>query len=600
MGVSNLWPLFLLISIPLLILLYILKKRYKEEVISSSILWQEVYRNTQANTPWEKLRKNIMMFLQIIVLLLIIIALMNPFLKIGGKSYKNVIVVIDNSASMSAIYEDDKSRLDKGKELATEYIKSIKEGTNTYVVSFDDSSNLRVNGNLDKSTITKEINNIKQSYGSGDITESISFIEALGEGINEDFEVLLLSDREVSLGNMNGKSISLANTGLNASIDNISHKIVENEMKVVATITNRGSEAYNGDFTLYSDNDIIDVKTLQIPVGEKITLNFKVKDFQGEALKGELSKKDLIIGDNTYYHVVNEKTTKKILLVTEQNVFLEKSLSVLENVELYKTNSVSSMPNEEYDLYVFDDVMPEVLPSKGNVLFINPNTNDYFTVNKGEDKAIQVNAKKGQVSKYLEKTNFTVSQYNSIQLPYWGKSFLESNDLCMGFLGESNGQVISAISFDLHNSDAPLKREFPILIYELGDKLLSQGMLYKSNFKGGDEIIAKGKNLEDELEIVYADKKKEKVKAGTKLNSKESLGLQLIRKKEEKNTIEEKFAINFPSELESSLVNEAISENSGAKIESKIIKKGLNLAPIIILLALLVVLGEWVMYKKGY
>ena len=31
----------------------------KEVIISSSFLWNEVYKNTRANTPWEKLRKNI-------------------------------------------------------------------------------------------------------------------------------------------------------------------------------------------------------------------------------------------------------------------------------------------------------------------------------------------------------------------------------------------------------------------------------------------------------------------------------------------------------------------------------------------------------------
>ena len=52
MGFTNLWPLFLLITIPLLVLLYILKRKYREEVISSTLLWNEVYKNTRANTPW--------------------------------------------------------------------------------------------------------------------------------------------------------------------------------------------------------------------------------------------------------------------------------------------------------------------------------------------------------------------------------------------------------------------------------------------------------------------------------------------------------------------------------------------------------------------
>ena len=44
MGFTNLWPLFLLLTIPPVIMLYILKRKYKEEVISSSLLWKEVYK----------------------------------------------------------------------------------------------------------------------------------------------------------------------------------------------------------------------------------------------------------------------------------------------------------------------------------------------------------------------------------------------------------------------------------------------------------------------------------------------------------------------------------------------------------------------------
>ena len=122
MGFTNLWPLFLLLTIPPVIMLYILKRKYKEEVISSSLLWKEVYKNTRANTPWEKFKKNIMLLLQIIIILSVILALMSPFISIGGQSYKNIIIVIDNTASMNAIYDGDNTRLEQGKEIAKEYL----------------------------------------------------------------------------------------------------------------------------------------------------------------------------------------------------------------------------------------------------------------------------------------------------------------------------------------------------------------------------------------------------------------------------------------------------------------------------------------------
>ena len=240
MGFTNLWPLFLLITIPLLVLLYILKRKYKEEVISSTLLWNEVYKNTRANTPWEKLRKNIMLLLQIIVLLLLIFSLMRPFLNFGGKTYKNIILVIDNTASMSALYGDG-SRLDEAKRFAKEVLSSTKDDTNTYIISFDGNNNLLQNGDFNKEVSNEIISSISQSYNTGEISDILSFVKAIGEGIEEEYEVIAITDKDFSLGDVNGKVVSLANSGVNASIDNISHKFLEDKVRVIATITNRGS-----------------------------------------------------------------------------------------------------------------------------------------------------------------------------------------------------------------------------------------------------------------------------------------------------------------------------------------------------------------------
>ena len=159
MTIGTLWPLILLILVPLVIALYILKRKYKEKEVSSLLLWQEVYKNTHASTPWEKLRKNIMLPLQLIIILLIILALMKLHLNIGGSTYKNVIVVMDTTGSMAMNYKG-KSRLENGKELIKDYVidsfdfiyNAIKENIKT--ISEDiESINSRINGAVDMEEI---------------------------------------------------------------------------------------------------------------------------------------------------------------------------------------------------------------------------------------------------------------------------------------------------------------------------------------------------------------------------------------------------------------------------------------------------------------
>ena len=595
MGFTNLWPLFLLLTIPPVIMLYILKRKYKEEVISSSLLWKEVYKNTRANTPWERFKKNIMLLLQIIIILSVILALMSPFISIGGKSYKNIIMVIDNTASMNTIYDDSNSRLEQGKTLAKEYLNSTKEGTNTYIISYDGTSNLLLNGDFNKSNAASIIDKISTSYGSGDISDVVSFVKAIGDGIGEEYEALIFTDKQVAISDINGRIVYLGNSGLNASVDNVSHKFVDDKVKVIANVTNNGDSLYEGDFSLYNGEELVAVEGVTLQVGESKTLSFQLDSLNSDYLKGELSRKDILIEDNTYYHVVNENKVKKILLVTDENVFLEKAFGIIENTEVYKTNYVSNITdNDEYDLYVFDNKMPEVMPRKGSILFINPNSNEFFNVLEGGEIG-QATAVKGEVSSYLEDTQFTLSEYNIIETPYYGTNILTIDDNSIGFKGEINDRKIAALSFDLHSTDFALKKEFPILIYELGEELISTGMVYSNNFKAGEKIVVKSSDFESEINVTYPNGDIKDLKSGEEVKGELALGIYKLNQ----NDNNESFSVNFPTSSESDTSVETIGENDNIVHGKSNLKSGFNLTPIFILLAMLVVAFEWILYKKG-
>ena len=595
MGFTNLWPLFLLLTIPPVIMLYILKRKYKEEVISSSLLWREVYKNTRANTPWEKFKKNIMLLLQIIIILSVILALMSPSISIGGKSYKNVIMVIDNTASMNTIYNDSNSRLEQGKTLAKEYLNSTKEGTNTYIISYDGNSNLLLNGEFNKSNTASIIDKINASYSSGDISDVVSFVKALGDGIGEEYEALIFTDKQVAISDINGRIVYLGNSGLNASVDNVSHKFVDDKVKVIANVTNNGDSLYEGDFSLYNGEELVAVEGVTLQVGESKTLSFQLDSLNSDYLKGELSRKDILMEDNTYYHVVNENKVKKILLVTDENVFLEKAFGIIENTEVYKTNDVSNITeNDEYDLYVFDNKMPKVMPRKGSILFINPNSNEFFNVLEGGEIG-QATAVKGAVSNYLENIQFTLSEYNIIETPYYGTNILTIDDNSIGFKGEINDRKIAALSFDLHSTDFALKKEFPILIYELGEELISTGMVSSNNFRAGEKIVVKSSDFENEINITYPNGDIKGLKSGEEVKGELDLGIYKINQ----NDNNESFSVNFPTSSESDTSVEAIGENDNIVHGKSNLKSGFNLTPIFILLAMLVVGFEWILYKKG-
>src|SRR5580700_620544 len=121
---ANLTPAFIAaaIAVPLLLLLYFLKLRRREIAVSSTILWRKTIQDLQVNAPFQRLRRNLLLFLQLLLLLLLLLALSRPVTNYHPGAGKATVFLIDRSGSMSARDIDGHSRLDEAKRRAKEYV----------------------------------------------------------------------------------------------------------------------------------------------------------------------------------------------------------------------------------------------------------------------------------------------------------------------------------------------------------------------------------------------------------------------------------------------------------------------------------------------
>src|SRR4051794_13398457 len=99
MHFANPLNLLWLLPIPaLIVVMYILKLRRKDVIVSSTFLWQQVIRDVQANAPFQKLRRNLLLLLQLIIAGLIIFALARPFWRSIAFGGRNIVLLVDTSA----------------------------------------------------------------------------------------------------------------------------------------------------------------------------------------------------------------------------------------------------------------------------------------------------------------------------------------------------------------------------------------------------------------------------------------------------------------------------------------------------------------------
>lgn len=600
MRFTSFWPLAFLSFIPIIILMYLLKQKVEDKVISSTFLWTQVYKNREASTPWEKFKKNILMFLQILIVMFLIFSLMDPFLKIGGKEYKNVIFVLDTTASMKS-YDGESTRFEEGIKKAEKLINSIKGDANVYIITSGNSTKIEISNSKDKALALNKLKSIKPKDVTGTLEDSISLVKAIAKQ-EESYEAIFITDKTLEVKDINATVINLGNTGKNASIDVLAHKIEKEKLKVMVKVTNRGDENYSSDVNLYGNDKLLDVKNVTIKPKESKTLYFDDMDFKGEVLKAELSEWDILKEDNVAYDVIEPENTQRILLVTEKNIFLEKALNTISDAEVYKTNSVDNINEEDnYDLYIFDGMMPENLPKEGNFIIINPGENKLFKVGTLKE-GMMASTEQSEVTRYMENLKFGVKEYKDLELPNWGKSFMKVDNGTLAFIGKYENRKIAVFGFDFHKSDFILKPEFPILIHNLMNEVINRGMLYSRTFIGGEEVEINALPDGEDIKIKTPEEEIETIALRFPLKNfknTEKVGVYEVSQKKGDNKTKVKFAVNFPTEGESNVFKGEEQDKSNTK-DLKNFKGGLNLKVYGIILAIIILCVEWFIYAKGY
>lgn len=181
---ESMWPLALLLSVPVVIILYLLKPKGKDYRISSNLLWEKLFRNQQSKTFLEKFIHNILMYLQILILLLLVLALMSPYIHREGRNRGNVILVLDTSGSMQHDGGEGKTRMEEALRQARDLIAASEDTSFSLVTNDCMGTDLLAVGVKDKSSLYAALDQIECCDGPGNLPDAESVVETLrGAGV---------------------------------------------------------------------------------------------------------------------------------------------------------------------------------------------------------------------------------------------------------------------------------------------------------------------------------------------------------------------------------------------------------------------------------
>jgi Ca-activated chloride channel homolog len=190
-ALSSAW-LFLL-TIPLVIF-YFLKLRRPRQIIPSLVLWRQVIADQRVNSPFQRFKRNILLFLQLLLLALLILAAMQPVLRRFSSNATRLPVLIDVSASMGALDRPNgQTRLDAAKARVRDLIDNLPSDQEVTLIAFARTARRLTGFTNNKSELRDALASLQVEDVPGDLDDALRLAQAIARTASFD-RIWLISD----------------------------------------------------------------------------------------------------------------------------------------------------------------------------------------------------------------------------------------------------------------------------------------------------------------------------------------------------------------------------------------------------------------------
>jgi hypothetical protein len=161
-----------------IILLYFLKLRRRAVEVPSTLLWKRSLEDLHVNSLFQRLRRNLLLFLQLLLVGLVMLALAGPRIRGIERQGQRLVLAIDESASMGAT-DVDPSRLEGAKREARKLIASMSGGDLAMIVAFSDKARVVANYTGDKDLLLRRLNGIEATESPTSLREALQLVAGL-------------------------------------------------------------------------------------------------------------------------------------------------------------------------------------------------------------------------------------------------------------------------------------------------------------------------------------------------------------------------------------------------------------------------------------
>lgn len=465
--------------IPVVILLHTLRYRRRDVQVSTLFLWERVMRETHGTLGLRRLVQNLPLLLQILLVLLFSAALAQPALTKAVSESKDIVLVLDVSASMQTNTPQG-TRFAQAQHQALEILRTLPSDRQMALIAAGRQPRVLAFFTQEKALLRQALTNVQVSDAPGNMREAILLALSFTQGSRTQ-EVVVIGDgaygqlTELNIPRNQIRHIRIGGGERNVGITRLAFRKLlgaTERHEVLIAVKNFSRQPMTAPLRLTLRRRQLLERQLSLQSGQEEII---VTAFNGP-LKGvaqaELLVDDDLPLDNRAYGVLAAKTHTWVLLVGQSNYFLERLLTALPGVLVNVIPEVSEevLPRllEANHLIIFNGVQPPPL-REGNFLLIHTVPQDVRFQEHGvvtQPQILDWN-RRHPLLDFVDFTDVRIEEALALRLQGGVRSLVDGTGTSLLSVVEEPRLRLVVLAFDPMRSDLPLRIAFPVFISNL-------------------------------------------------------------------------------------------------------------------------------------
>src|SRR5437588_5098117 len=265
------------ITLPIVVVFYLLKVRRHDEEVSSTFLWNDLIRDLAAHEPLQRLRWNVLLVLQLIGLALITFAVARPFSAQLGQKPVQAVLLVDGSASMQA-RDVQPTRFSRAVQAARDTLNGLPEDSLATAILVAAHPQVLVAATADRQQVDRALAGAQPSGAAADMREALLLARSLGGDPNSrriflftDDAFTLPPDLPDDLGSVAVVPVGQPNTG-NLAVTTISTRPDPRDnrrQQLFTRVENFADNTARGVITITVDGQAVEERAVDLPPNGK-------------------------------------------------------------------------------------------------------------------------------------------------------------------------------------------------------------------------------------------------------------------------------------------------------------------------------------------